>query len=189
MKIKLKYTLAIFFFFFFGSIIYAQTLKSNNAIIFTNLSDNLTGRYNIGLEYFFPLNKLKSENTKISLALNGGPVSINQFQKSIIGHSFTFETNLYTDFMLPKNWNEFGGIKVGYGSLKNKTDNNIYQNYFIGISTGIQPVIAKIITIKANGDIGYIHNGLTNTLLFDNRNELLYSGFTVNFNLGIGIRF
>lgn len=91
--------------------------------------------------------------------------------------------------MLPKNWNEFGGIKVDYGSLKNQTDNNTNQSYFIGISTGIQPVIAKVITIKVNGDIGYMRNGLSNTLLFNNRNELFYSGFIVNFNLGIGVRF
>jgi hypothetical protein len=171
----------------FGSKMYAQTLSEKNIIIATNVPDNFTGRYNIGMEYLLPLKK--SDNTKASISLNGGLISTNQLQKSIKGYSLILETNLYTDIMLPKNWNEFGGFKLSYGNLENQTDKTNNQTYFVGISTGIQPVIAKVICIKVSADLGYVHNGLTSSLLFTDRSQILYTGFLVDLNLGIGVRF
>ncbi len=153
------------------------------------MPDNLTGRYNLGMEYFISQKKSKTEDSKISIAVNGGILSTNQLTKNINGFNFIVESNLYTDFLLPKKWNEFAGIKVSYGNVNNKTDNDNRQSYFIGISTGMQPVITKTLTLKLYSDLGYVHNALTNTLLFGDRNNLFYSGFAINFNLGIGVKF
>lgn len=185
MRRNLKQTLSIFL-LLFGYEISAQTLNEKSIIISTNLPHNLTGIYNIGMEYFLPFDK--NQNAKASFALNGGFFSTDQLQESIKGYSFVFETNLYTDLMLPKNWNEYGGIKFSYGSFETQINKNSNQSYFFGISTGIQPVIAKVLTLKISSDLGYVHNGLTNTLLFNNRRDMLYSGFVVNFDLGVGIR-
>jgi hypothetical protein len=186
MQKSLRNGLCIFL-FLLASKLDAQTLREKNIIISTNLPENLTGRYNLGMEYFLPFKK--SDHAKASIALNGGVISTNHLQKNIKGYSVVFETNLYTDIMLPKNWNEFGGIKLSYGNLENQTDESNNQSYFIGISTGIQPVIAKVLCIKVSADLGYIRNGLTNTLLFNDRSQILYTGFLVDFNLGIGVRF
>lgn len=181
----------IIFFIFFGSIssLYGQTINPKDVIISTNLSDNLLGRYNIGFEYFLKKKEKSIENSKISIGLNGGVISTTIQNQNIEGVNFVLEANWYTDFTLPKKWNEYGGLKVSYGNFNNQTLSEKKNSYFIGISTGVQPIILKKLALKINSDIGYMKNGLSNMSLFNNINNVFYSGFTINFNVGIGVRF
>jgi hypothetical protein len=157
--------------------------------ISTNLSDDFLSRYNIGLEYFLKKKEKSIENSKISIGLNGGVISTTIQNQNIEGFNFVLETNWYTDLTLPKKWNEYGGLKVSYGNFNNQTLKEKENSYFIGITTGIQPIILKKIALKINSDIGYIKNGLSNMLLFNNSNDIFYSGFAIDFHVGIGVRF
>lgn len=169
----------------------AQTINQKDIIVATNVTDNFTGRYNIGVEYFFGDKKKNTENSKYSIALNGGIISTENKGQSLKGFNLVFETNLYTDLFLPKKWNEYGGLKVNYGSIKNETLNQTKNSYFIGITTGAQPIILKKIALKLSSDIGYTKNGITsiNAPLFNSSNEIFYSGFDIMFNVGLGFRF
>jgi hypothetical protein len=174
-----------------GSIrsLYGQTINPKDVIISTNLSDDFLSRYNIGLEYFLKKKEKNIENSKISIGLNGGVISTTIQNQNIEGFNFVLETNWYTDLTLPKKWNEYGGLKVSYGNFNNQTLKEKENSYFIGITTGIQPIILKKIALKINSDIGYIKNGLSNMLLFNNSNDIFYSGFAIDFHVGIGVRF
>jgi hypothetical protein len=174
-----------------GSIrsLYGQTINPKDVTISTNLSDDFLSRYNIGLEYFLKKKEKNIENSKISIGLNGGVISTTIQNQNIEGFNFVLETNWYTDLTLPKKWNEYGGLKVSYGNFNNQTLKEKENSYFIGITTGIQPIILKKIALKINSDIGYIKNGLSNMLLFNNSNDIFYSGFAIDFHVGIGVRF
>jgi hypothetical protein len=174
-----------------GSIrsLYGQTINPKDVTISTNLSDDFLSRYNIGLEYFLKKKEKSIENSKISIGLNGGVISTTIQNQNIEGFNFVLETNWYTDLTLPKKWNEYGGLKVSYGNFNNQTLKEKENSYFIGITTGIQPIILKKIALKINSDIGYIKNGLSNMLLFNNSNDIFYSGFAIDFHVGIGVRF
>ena len=164
----------------------AQSFQRKDIVLSTIIPDNLSGRYNIGLEYFLTD---KKDNNYISVALNGGVTSFNQLNQNIRGLNFILETNIYSDhYFLKKNLNDFGGLKISYGNLNNQTLRTKNNSYFIGITTGIQPLIAKKIVLKINSDIGYAKNGCTRIGSFQNQDKILYSGFTVNFNIGLGIR-
>ena len=171
--------------------IFGQTINSKDIIVSTFLPDNLLNRYNVGVEYFLNQSKDSLKNSKISVGLNGGIVSTTLKNQNINGFNLIFETNWYTDLTLPKKWNEYGGVKVSYGNFKNETLKEKKSNYFIGITTGIQPIILKRIALKVNSDIGYIKNGLTNIngSVFNSSNEIFYSGFAMTFNVGVGFRF
>lgn len=181
----------LIFILLFANAVYAQTLRGNDVIIATNVPDFLNGRFNVGVEYFLPSPAKNStwEDWEFSIALNGGRFSTNQLQKSVEGYNLIFEANAYTNISLPRKWNEFGGLCVSYGNLKNQTDGISNRSYFVGISTGVQPVVAKIITIKLVGYIGYFGNVLSHTMLWADRSELFHSGFAIDFNVGIGVRF
>lgn len=169
--------------------LYGQTINPKDVTISTNLSDDFLSRYNIGLEYFLKKKEKSIENSKISIGLNGGVISTTIQNQNIEGFNFVLETNWYTDLTLPKKWNEYGGLKVSYGNFNNQTLKEKENSYFIGITTGIQPIILKKIALKINSDIGYIKNGLSNMLLFNNSNDIFYSGFAIDFHVGIGVRF
>jgi|694.fasta_scaffold67918_6 hypothetical protein len=180
----------VFLISFYGiSSVYGQTIIPKDFIVSTYLPDNLFGRYNIGFEYFLKKKEERIENSKISIGLNGGIISANIQNQNIEGINFVLETNWYTDFTLPKKWNEYGGLKISFGNFNNQTLKEKENSYFIGITTGIQPIILKKIALKINSDIGYIKNGLSNMLLFNNSNDIFYSGFAIDFNVGLGVRF
>ena len=80
-------------------------------------------------------------------------------------------------------------LKPSVGRSKNETTRENKNFFFIGIGTGIQPIIAKRIAVRLSSDIGYMRNGLSETLLFNDGRNPFNSGFTVIFNLGIGIKF
>ena len=183
--------LSLLLFSFLGNanFLCGQTINPKDVIVSTNIPDNAVGRYNIGFEYFLKDKKKGIENSKFSIGLNGGFLSTVNKSQSLKGFDFIIETNWYTDLTLPKKWNEYGGLKVGYGNYNNETLNEKNNSYFIGIATGVQPIILKKIALKLNGDIGYMKNGLATTSFFSSEDEIFYSGFTVNFNVGIGVRF
>ncbi len=168
---------------------HAQSLKPKDIIVSTLLADNFSGRYNLGFEYFFSRKNPLNDSINFSLFLNGGITSTKILAQHINGFDFTAEANFYGEVLMSKKWNEYGGIKVSYGNFKNKAQSNSNRNfYFVGLGTGIQPVIRKKITIKLSSDLGYIKNGLANTLLFVKRDEAFYTGFAILFNLGVGIK-
>ena len=80
-------------------------------------------------------------------------------------------------------------LKLSGGRFNNKTTIENKNFFFIGIGTGIQPIIAKRIAVRLSSDVGYMRNGLSETLLFNDGSDPFNSGFTVIFNLGIGIKF
>lgn len=188
MKIIFRY-LFILIFILLNEYASGQIINGKDLIVSTTLTDNFTGRANIGVEYFLPAKKNTNQDMRFSLAANTGLYSVNYQGKKIDGFSVQLEGNLYTPLVLSPKWNEFGGVKLVYGNLNNKTDNRDYQHGFIGLTTGIQPVLARRIAIKISSDIGYSRNGLTNAILLNDRQTLFHSGFAILFNAGIGIRF
>ena len=80
-------------------------------------------------------------------------------------------------------------LKLSGGRFKNETTMENKNFFFIGIGTGIQPIIAKRIAVRLSSDMGYMRNGLSETLLFNDGSDPFNSGFAVIFNLGIGIKF
>jgi len=92
--------------------------------------------------------------------------------------------------LLPKKWNEYAGVKLSYGNFINNSAGNSRTNFnFIGVSTGIQPIIKKVIAIKLSSDFGYVKNGLSNLITSRTTNTYNYTGFAVLVNLGIGVKF
>jgi len=187
----MKFPIILIFFLSANNFLFGQTINSNDVIISTLLPDNFSGRYNFGVEYFLNKKNKNIENSKISVGLNVGRVSAVIKNQDISGLNFILESNWYTDLTLPKKWNEYGGLKIAYGNLSNETLKEKKNSYFIGISTGVQPIILKKITLKVNSDIGYVKNGLStiNESIFNNSDNVFYSGFAINFNVGLGIRF
>jgi hypothetical protein len=165
----------------------AQTLKSKDIIISSFIPDNFLGKYNIGAEYFFSAKNLP-DKPLLSVALNGGSIGTKIANQNINGFKFSTELNLYGEISKSKKWNEYGGIKFDYGNFKNKTIGNNVNYYFAGIGTGVQTLIAKIIATKVNVDLGYMRNGLTNALLYNDRKEPFHSGVVIIFNLAIGVK-
>lgn len=188
MKIKLRLIYILGFFYIYVPA-FGQNINGKDLVVSTTLTDNFTGRTNIGIEYFLPTKKAGNQDIQFSLAANTGFYSLDYLGKKVAGYSVVLEANMYTPLLLSKKWNEFGGIKLVSGNLENKTDNRNYQQTFFGLSTGIQPVIARRIAIKISSDIGYCRNGLTNAILLNDRQTLFYSGFAILFNAGVGIRF
>lgn len=163
---------------------YAQTLKSKDVIISSLIPDNFSGRYNVGLEYVLP----RKKDNLISISLNGTKTSISVLNQNIEGFDFTGEIKLYGEILMKKKWNEYGGLKISAGSFTNNTLLEKKDFYFIGIGTGIQPIIAKVFAVKISADLGYTRNVLSNTLLFNNNSTPFHSGFVILFNVGIGVK-
>ena len=170
----------------FGEKLIGQNIKPNNIIISTLAPDNFWGRYNIGIAYFLAT-KTDGLNL-ISLALNGGKTSTNISNQKIQGLDISGELNFYGQVLMSKKWDEYVGLKLSYGDFKNSTKDSKHNSFFIGMSTGMQPVVAKRIAFKISSDLGYIQNGLTYNFLYNNRNVPFYSGFAIIFNVGVGIK-
>ena len=166
----------------------SQTVKPKDVIISSFIPDNILGRYNLGVEYYFN-NKKDSTLNPISVFINGGKTSSTILNQKIEGIDFTGEINLYNQVLMSNKWNEYLGLKINYGKFENETTNEKKNSYFIGISTGMQPLILKRIALRINSDIGYTKNGLASLSFFGNNNEIFITGFTINFSLAVGVRF
>ena len=167
---------------------FAQTIKPKSFIVSTLVPDNVIGRYNLGGEYFLDL-KDKNKIPLLSIALNAGKVNTTIFNEGIKGFDIKGEANVYGPVLMSDKWNEYVGFKLAYGKYKNEKTNQNNTHYFIGLGTGIQPILLKIISIKLSTDIGYIRNALSNTTLLYNKSQPLHSGFAMIFNLGVGVKF
>ena len=166
-----------------------QSFKQKDVIVSTIITDDFSGRYNVGLEYFTRTKFKDLESARLSISVNGGVISTTIKGQQVIGYNIVTEANLYSEILLSEKWNEYGGVKLSYGNFNNKTLNNTKtQFFFAGISTGFQPVIAKLVTVKVSTDLGYMKNGLANQLLMQTSNGYLYSGFAILFNLGVGLK-
>ena len=186
MKNYFKFIILVFQFLIMGSS-FGQTLKGKDIIISCLVPDNILGRYNLGIEYFLP--SKDSVNFLSSIMINGGKTNATLLGKRIEGVDFTAEINVYGEVLLKRKWNEYVGLKLSGGRFKNETTMENKNFFFIGIGTGIQPIIAKRIAVRLSSDVGYMRNGLSETLLFNDGSDPFNSGFTVIFNLGIGIKF
>ena len=58
-------------------------------------------------------------------------------------------------------------LKRSGGRFKNNTTMEGKNIFFIGIGTGIQPIIAKRIAVRLSSVVGYMRNGLSEMLLFN----------------------
>ena len=123
-----------------------------------------------------------------SILVNGGKTVTNFANQNIRGFDFSGELNLYGQVLMSDKWNEYGGIKVAYGSFTNKSVEEDYNYYFVGVATGVQPVLMNSFTLRVSADLGYIRNGLTNKQLYTDRSVLFYSGFAILLNMGIGVK-
>jgi hypothetical protein len=169
---------------------FGQVAQQKNIIISTRIPDNFSSRYNVGIEFFFKPKDPKFISDNFSVGFNTGITSTTIAGQKISGYDLSLEGNWYSEILLPKKWNEYAGVKVSYGNFINKSDGNSRTNFnFIGVSTGIQPIIKKVIAIKLSTDFGYIKNGLSNLLTSQTTNTYNYTGFAVLFNLGIGVKF
>ncbi len=173
---------------FLGSVGFSQTIKPKNFIVSSIVPDDFMGRSNIGVEYFIDFKK-NDNLSPISFSLNAGTTSTTILNQKIKGIDFIGEINSYGTMLISEKWNEYGGLKLSYGNFNNETLNEDRRQYFIGITTGIQPIILKRIALKMNSDIGYMKNGFSRMSFFGSNDQVFFSGFTINFNLGLGIRF
>lgn len=178
----------ILFCFFLTTKVKSQTLNPKDLIISSYIPDFIIGRKNLGVEYLLP-SKKNTNSSSISVLINIGNTSITIFNQKIRGFDLIGELKSYDQLFKSKKWNEYGGVKFRYGNLNNETLKEKKSSYFIGITTGVQPIILKKIALKLNSDIGYMSNGLASMSFFSSNNEIFYSGFTINFNIGLGIRF
>jgi hypothetical protein len=185
---KILYTCLIFS-IIFSSKSYAQIPKCKDFILSSSLADNLNGKYNLGAEYFFYANSDSLNKSLLSLFVNAAFVKANFTNKNFKGFNVSTELNVYGQALQSKKWNEYAGLKLSYGYYKNLTDLENKNNYFVGFSTGTQPIIAKKIAIKLSTDIGYLRNGFTYNLIPDNRDKIFHSGFAMIFNLSVGYKF
>jgi hypothetical protein len=171
----------------FCNVLNAQTLKQNNLIISSQVTGHIAKRYNIAAEYFVA-HKKNNVNHLLSVGLGIAATKTTAVTQSINGFDVTAEINLYGPIFMRPKWHEYGGLKIMAGQLNNKTANTKPTFYFIGVGTGIQPIIAKRIALKASVDIGYVRNGLVNTLFYVNSNNVFYSGIALLANVGVGIK-
>ena len=169
---------------------FGQVAQQKNIIISTRIPDNFSSRYNAGIEYFFKLKDPRFISEYFSVGFNTGITSATITGQNISGYDLSLETNWYTEILLPKKWNEYAGVKLSYGNFINNSAGNSRTNFnFIGVSTGIQPIIKKVIAIKLSSDFGYVKNGLSNLITSRTTNTYNYTGFAVLVNLGIGVKF
>lgn len=187
---KTRFSVTLFFMYLsLMTNAYGQSFKQKDVIVSTLIADDINGRYNVGLEYFIRTKFKDIESARFSISVNGGVISTTIKGQQVTGYNIVTEANLYSEILLPEKWNEYGGVKLSYGNFNNKTlDNTKTQFFFAGISTGFQPVIAKLVTVKVSTDLGYMKNGLANQLLLQTSNGYLYNGFAILFNLGVGLK-
>jgi hypothetical protein len=174
---------------FFSCVLFcsAQTIQPKSVIVSSQVTGNLAGRYNIGAEYFFDVRKAGATYL-LAAAFSASATKTTAAGQNITGFDATAEINLYGPTFLRRKWNEYGGLKLMLGQLNNTTANTKPTFYFIGVGTGIQPIIAKRIAIKASVDIGYVRNGVVNTLFYLKNDEAIYSGIALLANVAVGIK-
>lgn len=169
---------------------FGQVTPQKNVILSTRIPDKFSSRYNAGIEYFLKPKDSTLITDYFSVGLNTGITSVTIAGQKVSGYDLSLEGNWYSEILLSKKWNEYAGVKLSYGNFTNKTAGSMKTNFnFIGVSTGVQPIIKKVIAIKLSTDFGYVRNGLANLLLPQSTNNYNYTGFTVLYNLGIGVKF
>lgn len=160
----------------------------------TGIFDLAAKRYNIGVEYYINNSFFKDSTTPgFSIYLNPGITRQHILGSDVNGFDLRTEIRMYTQLLMPKKWNEYGGIRIDIGKFNVNNNSSNSTNYFFGgLCLGVQPIIAKRIAIQVATDLGFFTNApITNALFFQDKessNSIFFSGFGISGKLGIAIQ-